>query len=221
VIAPLRRTHACRPVLVLAAALALTGCSGGSSDDGDAEDGAVTEERTAGGVPERWYDAVAEAVRDEPDVGTTALLDVRADCPLVDEVTIAGTAVEQSAAGVVRLGNRIPTAVCQFYPPVPVDLLVSQAEDEADYTELVESSGALRQVGNEQTDQEVEIGDLTVLVVRVEYPTNPAAGVAFRAHVFDDEALGRVTLEVADADDRDAGYDERAAAEDLVALLED
>lgn len=134
-------------------------------------------------------------------------------------MTIAGTAVEQSAAGAVRLGDRIPTAVCQFYPPVPVDLLVSQAEEEADYSELVESSGAQQQVGNVQSEQEVEVDDLTVLVVRVEYPTNPAAGVDFRAHVFDDEALGRVTLEVSDADERDPDYDEQAAAEDLVALL--
>ncbi len=219
-IAPLRRAHPCRPVLVLAAALALAGCSGGSSDDGDAEDGAVAEERTAGGVPEAWYDAVAEAVAAEPGLGTTALLDMREECPLVDEVSVAGTEVDQSASGAVRLGNRIDTAVCQFYPPIPVDLLVSQADDEADYTELVETSGAIRQVGNEQTEEELEVGDWTVLVVRIEYPTNPAAGVAFRAHVFDDEALGRVTLEVADADERDEDYDEQAIAEDLVELLE-
>lgn len=207
-------------LLLLAGGLALSGCSGG--DDGGNGDGGGDrgdEQSTASGVPERWYDAVAEAVADEPDVGTTALLDVRTECPLVDEVTIAGAAVEQSAAGAVRLGNRIPTAICQFYPPVPVDLLVSQAEDEADYTELVETSGAVRQVGNVQTEEEVEVDGLTVLVVRVEYPTNPAAGVAFRAHFFDDDALGRVTLEVADADERDPGYDEQAAAEDLVALL--
>jgi hypothetical protein len=201
-------------LLSLVGGLALAGCSGG----GDGEE-RPEEESTAAGVPERWYDAVTDAVADEPEVGTTALLDARAECPLVDEVAIAGTEVEQSAAGAVRLGNRIPTAICQFYPPVPVDLLVSRAEDEADYDELVESSGAVRQAGNVQTEQEVEVGDLTVLVVRVEYPTNPAAGVAFRAHVFDDDALGRVTLEVADADERDPDYDEQAAAEDLVALL--
>ena len=205
-------------LLPLLCGLVLTGCSG----DEDGEERASEEPAAvATGVPERWYDAVAEAVQDEPDVGTTALLDARAECPLVDEVTIAGTAVEQSAAGAVRLGNRIPTAVCQFYPPVPVDLLVSQAEVEADYTELKNASSAQEQVGNVQTEQEVEVGDLTVLVVRVEYPTNPAAGVDYRAHLFDDEALGRVTLEVADADERDPDYDEQAAAEDLVALLAD
>jgi hypothetical protein len=203
-------------LLPLVGAIVLSGCSG--AEDGEER---VEEEPTATGVPERFYDAVADAVADEPDVGTTALLDVRTECPLVDEVSIAGAEVEQSAAGAVRLGNRIPTAICQFYPPVPVDLLVSQAEDEADYAELKETSGAVRQVGNVQTEQEVEVGDLTVLVVRVEYPTNPAAGVEFRAHVFDDEALGRVTLEVADADERDPDYDEQAAAEDLVALLAD
>lgn len=203
-------------LLALFSALVLSGCSG----DEDGEERAA-EEPTATGVPERWYDAVADAVQDEPDVGTTAQLDARAECPLVDEVSIAGTQVEQSAAGAVRLGNRIPTAVCQFYPPVPVDLLVSQAEDEADYTELKEASGAQRQVGNVQTEQEVEVGDLTVLVVRVEYPTNPAAGVDYRAHLFDDKGLGRVTLDVADADERDPDYDEQAAAEDLVALLAD
>ena len=208
------RTARATFLLPLVSALVLSGCSG----DEDGEERA-DEESTATGVPERFYDAVADAVQDEPDVGTTAQLDARAECPLVDAVSIAGTEVEQSAAGAVRLGNRIPTAVCQFYPPVPVDLLVSQAEDEADYTELKESSGAQRQVGNVQTEQEIEVGDLTVLVVRVEYPTNPAAGVDYRAHLFDDEALGRVTLDVADADERDPEYDEQAAAEDLVALL--
>ncbi|SDF29344.1 hypothetical protein SAMN05660662_1753 [Blastococcus aurantiacus] len=149
------------------------------------------------------------------------MLDVRSECPLVDEGTTAGAEVEQSAAGAVRLGNRIPTAICQFFPPVPADLVVSQAEDEADYAELKVTSGAVRQVGNVQTEQEVEVGDLTVLVVRVEYPTNPAAGVDYRARLLDDEALGRVTLKVADAEERDLDYDEQAAAEDLVALLAD
>lgn len=205
-----------RCAVLLVAGIVLAGCSG----DADGDDGGATEETTAVGVPTRWYDAVDEALAETPDVGSTAQMDTQTDCPLVDgDLRVGGADMEQNYAGVVRLGGEVPAVVCSFYPPVPVDLIVAQAEDEAVYRELVDSSGAIRQPGNVQTEQELEVGDRTVLVVRTEYPTNPAAGVDYRAHVFDDEARGRVTLEVADGDDRDPDYDEQAIAEDLVALL--
>ncbi|MBB3677651.1 hypothetical protein [Modestobacter versicolor] len=178
------------------------------------------EDRTAAGVPERWYTAVEEALADEPGIGSTALVESGGPCPLRDEVTLAGEEVSDvSGHGVVRLGGDVPAVLCEWYEETPVQVVVAQAPDDDLFAELVEGTGAVEQRGNEQTEQEVEVDGRTVVVVRTVFPTNPAAGTRFTAALLDEDARGLVQLEVDSADELD-GYDERSAAEDLVAFLD-
>jgi hypothetical protein len=119
----------------------------------------------------------------------------------------------------VRLGGEVPAVLCSWYDGTPVEVTVARAEDDAGYADLVAATGARSQPGNEQTEEEVQVGDRTFLVVRIHYPTNPAAGTDLVAHYFDEDQHGRVTLEVSGAHELD-GYDERSVATDLAAFLD-
>jgi len=197
----------CAVVLLPVVALALAAC--GSSGD----------ERTDGGVPERWYTAVADAVADEPGIGSTGLMEMGGPCAVREEVTVDGTELDDVLDhGVVRLGGDIPAITCTWHEETSVELMVARAEDDAQYTAMVEDSGAVEQPGNEQTEAEVEVDGRTYTVVRTDYPTNPAAGTRLVAHLFDEGARGRVSLTVS-VDGLGEGYDERSAAEDLAAFV--
>ena len=197
----------CTAVLLPVVALALAGC--GSSDD----------ERTEGGVPERWYTAVADAVAERPGIGSTGLAEMGGPCALRDEVTVAGTEFDDVLEhGVVRLGGDIPAITCTWFEETSVEVMLARAEDDAQYTAMVEDSGALEQPGNEQTETEVEVEGRTITVVRTEYPTNPAAGPRLVAHLFDEGARGRVSLTVS-TDRLGDGYDEQSVAADLAGFV--
>ena len=203
-----RRPAVPHPVLALALAVpVLAGC--GSSDG----------ERTDGGVPERWYTALADAVADQPDVGSTALLENGGPCALRDEITVDDTEFSDVADhGVVRLGGDVPAITCSWYEETSVEVMVARADSDELWTAVVADSGAAEQSGNEQTETEVEVDGRTYTVVRTEYPTNPAAGPRLVAHLLDEGARGRVSLTVS-TDRLGEGYDERSAAEDLAAFV--
>jgi hypothetical protein len=202
----LRRTVAL-PVVAL---LALSACG----DD-------APEGRTAAGVPQRWYAAVADALAEHPDVGSVGLLDDGGPCPLRDDVVLQGEDVSDvSDHGVVRLGGDVPAALCSWYEDTPVELEVAQAADDATYGQLVTGSRARQQRGNVQTERDVVVGGRTVHVVRTDFPTNPAAGTNLTAYLLDEGARGRVRLEVSGTHELE-GYDELAVAEDLAAVLGD
>jgi hypothetical protein len=182
---------------------------------------AATGERTAGGVPVAFYDALDDALAAEPDVGSTALMDLGGPCPLGDEVVLDGEGVEDvSAHGVVRLGGDVPAVLCDFYDDVPVTVMVARADDDDTYAALREASGPTDAISaQEQSGQQVEVGDRTIDVVRVVYVTNPAAGTGFVASYWDEQSRGLVQLDVSDSDARSADYDEEQAAADLARFL--
>lgn len=178
------------------------------------------EARTAAGVPERWYTTVDEALAERPGVTSTAQLENGGRCPLREEVVLAGEKVSDlSDHGVVRLGGTIPAVLCSWYEQTVVDLEVAHAPDAATYAELVAGTRAADQPGNDQTEQDVVIGDRTVRVVRIVYPTNPTAGTSLTAALLDEDSRGRVRIEVHRTQEID-GYDEQAIARDLLALLD-
>lgn len=178
------------------------------------------EDRTAAGVPERWYTTVDEALAEQPDVASTAMLDNGGPCPLRDKVVLDGKKVSKvSDHGVVRLGGDIPAVLCSWYEGTPVEVMVAHAPDADRYAQLVADTGAAVQLGNKQTEQEVVVGERTVRVVRIEYPTNPAAGFTLTAALLDEGSRGRVSLEV-NVVNKIEGYDEQSVAADLVAFLD-
>ena len=202
-----RRPAVLAPLLALSLGPALAGC--GSSDG----------ERTGGGVPERWYAAIDDAVAEQPGVGSVALLENGGPCALRDEITVGGTEFSDvSDHGVVRLGGDVPAVTCSWYEETSVEVMVARADSDALWTAVVADSGATDEQGNEQTETEVEVDGRSYTVVRTEYPTNPAAGPRLVAHLLDEGARGRVSLTVSTERLGD-GYDERSAAEDLAAFV--
>lgn len=193
-------------VLLLAG---LVGCSGDEPD----------EARTAAGVPERWYTTVDEQLAGQPDVGSTGIIENGGGCPLRDTIELDGKKVDDTADhGVVRLGGDIPAVLCSWFDDHVVDIEVAHAPDAARYAELEAGTHAVDQPGNQQTEQSVGIDGRTVGVVRIDYPTNPSAGTSYVATVLDEGSRGRVRMEVHGAHEI-SGYDERAAATDLIAYL--
>ncbi len=207
-------------VLAVVALAAASGCSDDEETPSGTATESTTEASTATGIPADWYTAVDDAIAEQPEAGSAALLDARQACPLRDEAILDGEdAGDAFGAGVVRLGGLFPAVVCQWFDDTPVQIIVARAEDDAAFDALVDATGAREERGNEQTEERVTVGAREFLVVRKHYPTNPAAGTDLTAHYFDEDGLGRISLEVAGADDLD-GYDERSVAEDLAAFLD-
>lgn len=177
------------------------------------------EARTAAGVPERWYTTVDEELADRPDVGPVGQLESHGRCPVREKVVLDGEKLSTlSDHGVVRLGGDIPAVLCSWFEDTVVDVEVAHAPDAARYAELVAGSHAVTQPGNRQTERDVVVDGRAVRVVRIAYPTNPAAGVSLVAVVLDEGSRGRVRLQVHGAHEID-GYDEQQVAADLVAFL--
>jgi hypothetical protein len=197
-------------VLVLAAVLAgPTACSDDPPPD-----------RTTAGVRSGWYTAVDDALAARPEVTRVAQLETTGRCPLADSVPLAGgTLSDLSDHGVVRLDGTVPALLCSWYEDTVVDVEVAHAADAAGYAELVAGSHATTQPGNRQTERDVAVDGRTVRVVRIDYPTNPSAGTSLVAYLLDEEARGRVRLEVHRTQTLD-GYDETTAATDLLTLVD-
>lgn len=194
-------------VAVLAVLAGSTACSDGP------------QEHTAAGVPVRWYTTVDDALAEQPNVGTVAILENGGPCPLRGKVVLDGKKVSKvSDHGVVRLDRTIPALLCSWYEDTVVDVEVAHAPDAERYATLVAGTGAVDQPGNEQTEQDVVIDGRTIRVVRIVYPTNPTAGTTLTATLLDETSRGRVRLEVGRTQEID-GYDEHSVATDLVAYL--
>ena len=180
--------------------------------------GPVTGNST--GVPESWYSAISEAIDDQPDVGSIALLENGGPCPLRDSVTVDGRDVaDVSDHGVVRLDGEIPAVSCSWYEGTPIEVTMAKAADDTQYADLVAGTLPVQQAGNEQSGHEVVVGARTLQVVRTVYPSNASAGTDFEAFYLDQSAWGRVSLRVSNSDERSAGYDEAAVAADLAGFL--
>lgn len=172
------------------------------------------------GVPKAWYGEVAEALADQPEVGTTALMDNGGPCALGNTITVDGENVSDvSDHGVVRLYGGAGALLCSWYEGTPIDVAVAHADDDNGYAALVAGAGAQQQPGNVQTAREVVVGARAMQVVRTSYPTNPTAGTDFEAFYLDPASRGRVSLRVYQSDDRSPGYDENAVAADLSGFL--
>ena len=195
--------------VVLAVLLGTAACS----------DEPETVARTAAGVPQSWYAAVDEALATQPDVGSMAMLESGGRCPLRKKAVLAGDSVSRlSDHGVVRLDGDTPALLCSWYEDTVVSVEVAHAPDAARYAELVSGTHAITQLGNRQTEQDVQVDGRTVRVVRFVFPTNPSAGTSLVAYLLDDGARGRVRLEVGRVQEL-PGYDERAVAADLLAFV--
>jgi hypothetical protein len=193
---------------VLAVLLGTAACSG---DD-------PPEARTAAGVPQSWYATVDKALAEQPDVGKIGI-EESGRCPLRRTVVLAGKELSDSPDhGVVRLGGDTPAVTCSWFKDTVVDLEVAHAPDAARYAELVSGTHAITQPGNVQTEKDVTVDGHPVRVVRIVYPTNPAAGTNLVAYLLDEGARGRVRTEVNGIQDI-PGYDEQSVAADLVAYV--
>ena len=172
------------------------------------------------GVPASWYTAIADAIDEQPTVGSMALLDNGGPCALADTITVDGKEIADVADhGVVRLDGDVPAVICSWYEGTPVEITVARADDDAGYAELVAGTRPVDQPGNEQSGQEVVAGARTVQVIRTQYPTNSAAGTDFEAFYLDPASRGRVSLRVSNSDDRSDSYNEAAVAADLAGFL--
>lgn len=216
----MRRTSSTSLALALLLALTpLAACSGDEPTDDRAADRSG-DPGAATGIPPRYLEGLAAGLERYPDVGTTGLGELQWRCPVEEAVEVDGKEHDESRSTSVRQPSEgIYELDCSFYPPLSVELAVFRAEDAEGYEQLVAATAAVEQQGNEQTEQQVTVGSREFTVVRFEYPTNPAAGVAFEAHHLDPEQRARVTLTVNDSDERSAGYDGAAAAADLAAIL--
>ena len=172
------------------------------------------------GIPAAWYSAVTDAIGDQPDVGSVALLESGGPCALGNAISVDGNSVtDVSDHGVVRLDGGVPAVSCSWYEGTPIEVTVARADDDAGYAELVSGTRPRQQTGNQQTGQEVIVGARTLQVVRTQYPTNPSAGTDFEAYYLDPASRGRISLLVNNSSERSAGYDEAAAAADLAGFL--
>lgn len=172
------------------------------------------------GVPASWYTAISDAIDEQPDVGSIALLESGGPCALGDSITVDGKELTDiSDHGVVRLDGEVPAVICSWYEGTPVEITVARAEDDAGYAELVAGTRPVDQSGNEQSGQDVIEGARTLQVVRTRYPTNAAAGTDFEAFYLDPTSKGRVSLRVSHSDERSADYNEAAVAADLAGFL--
>lgn len=193
---------------VVVVVLAVAGCSGEAPTP------------LPSGVPTSYATAITEGLERYPDVGSTGMGALGWRCPLESRLVVDGKEHTASSSTVITQSPPGVYAVeCSFYPPLPVDLVYLEAQDEAAYEDLARSTGAFEQRGNVQTATSVVVGEREITVVRFEYPTNPDAGTAYVAHYLDPVTRSRVTLEVHDSEERSADYDEERAAQDLAAIL--
>ena len=202
------RWNSGRAGLVVVVLSAITGCSP------DTANVPLT------GVPASWYTAISDAIDEQPNVGSMALLINGGPCELGDTITVDGKGVTDiSDHGVVRLDGDIPAVICSWYEGTPVEVTVARAEDDAGYAELVAGTRPVDQPGNQQSGQEVVAGARTLQVIRTTYPTNTAAGTDLEAFYLDQPSRGRISLRVSNSDERSADYNEAAVASDLAGFL--
>ena len=173
------------------------------------------------GVPAAWYPAISDAIAEQPDVGSVALLVSGGPCVLGDTITVDGKEVADiSDHGVVRLAGDVPAVTCSWYEGTPVEITVARADDDANYAELVAGTRPVAQAGNQQSGQDVAVGARTMQVIRTIYPTNNTAGTDFEAFYLDETSRGRVSLRVSNSEERSADYNEAAIAADLAGFLD-
>jgi hypothetical protein len=193
------------------------------SDDASSDDPSSPSEEPSGqakGIPADYQDAITDAKERYPDIGSTGQGDMTWDCPLTESVDVDDrTMDEQLMTTFARLDDGIYEVQCEFYPPTPATLRFAQAEGEAEFAVLEESTEAFEQAGNEQDEEEFTVGERTISVVTWTYPTNPEAGTKYVACYLDEAMLARACLDVADSDERSKDYDGGQAADDLSAIL--
>ena len=215
----LRRTVRARRVgwaLALAAAACVaSGCSDDESGDSGESGGLST------GVPAHYADGIGEGQERYPEIGTVGMGDARWACPLESSIVVDGGEHDNvQHTAFFQPVEDLYVVECSFYRPLSVDLLYAEAGTDAAFAELESTTAAVEQVGNVQTEEAVTVGERDFVVVRTEYPTNPAAGVDHTAHYLDPQTRSRTTLDVSgSSDDLSPDYDERDAAEDLAAIL--
>jgi hypothetical protein len=213
-------TRRCTLVATVVAALLVTVSCSSSGDGSRGASSDTSRSPQATGIPARYEDGIAEGKQRYPDVGSTGQGDMSWECPLTDAVQVDGRSMDEVLMTTfTRLADGIYEVSCEFFPPTPVDLRFAKAEDEAAYAELVEDTGAFEQVGNEQVEEELTIGERTFITVTWTFPTNPKAGTRYVACYLDEVRRGRVCLDVANSDERSEDYGARQAAEELAAIL--
>ncbi len=203
------------PAWVLTLALGagvLTGCS---------DDGAEGSTGLATGVPAHYADGIAEGLERYPEIGRTGMGDFQWDCPLETEIEVDGEE-HDDVLHTTFFGpmEEVHLVECSFHEPFSVSLAYAEAESDEAFTALESATGAVEQVGNEQTEETITVGERDFVVVHTDFPTNPAADFNLSAHHLDPETRSRTTLEVSGSSDGlSEEYDERAVAEDLAAIL--
>ena len=214
-------------VAALFAAISCSPSDGGTTDTSANETTATATSPTTGpptdqatGIPAGYKDGIAEGKARYPNIGSTGQGDFEWECPLTDVVQVDGRSMDEvTTTSFARLADGVHEISCDFYPPTPVTLRFAMAENEAAYGELVESTGAFKQRGNEQVEDAVTIGERTFTTVTWTYPTNPKAGTKHVACYLDEAMRGRVCVDVHDSDERSDGYHARQTAEELSAIL--
>lgn len=172
------------------------------------------------GIPTGYAAGIAEGHERYPDVGTTGMGAFDWDCPLEESIVVDGEELDNVVTtAFAQPSEGIYLVQCDFYEPLAVSLDYAEAVDGEAYDHLVEGTGAYEQQGNVQTETAVQVGEREFVVVRWEYPTNEAAGIRYVAHYLDETTRSRVSLDVADSEERSIEYDEATAAGDLAAIL--
>jgi hypothetical protein len=203
------------PAWVLTLALGagvLAGCS---------DDGAEGSTGLATGVPAHYADGISEGRERYPEVGSTGMGDFGWECPLETEIEVDGEE-HHNVQHTTFFGpmEEVHLVECSFYRPFVVSLAYAEAESDEAFAALESATGAVEQVGNEQTEETITVGERDFVVVHTDFPTNPAADFNLTAHHLDPETRSRTTLEVSGSSDGlSEEYDERAVAEDLAAIL--
>lgn len=216
--APQRRGVVKAAALTLACLLAVSACSS-EAPEGPSQDVTAQPDDTATGIPQSWAAAISDGKERYPGIGSTGQGDVKWICPFTETIQVDGKTMGGSRTTFWKLSDGLFEVECSFYPPTPAGLRFAQAEDDAAYAVLEESTNAFRQQGNEQVQDAVTIGARDYVLVTWTYPTNPAAGTKVVACYLDATTRSRACLEVADSDARSDDYDAHRAAEDLAAFL--
>jgi nitrous oxide reductase accessory protein NosL len=185
---------------VVAVVFTLTGCGGQQAQDAETSAGTQPDAGTspAGGsvgIPAGWYDVLdTQVAAAGPDVSDVPVISMGGTCELVDQLSIAGEAVNSHGSGVSTLGESGDRYVCEFTGP-STDLVLVHFEDPSELAAAREAVHAHEVPENEQTEQTFTVGGREVLVVRTSYPTNDTH-IDYAATYVDEEHAGLVLLDV-------------------------
>lgn len=199
------------------ASLLVTSACGNDTADGDTE--LETPAGLATGIPETWAAGITDGKERYPDISAQGQGDFAWECPLVESVEVDGETMDSTMTTFWKLDDDTFEVECEFYPPTPASLMFAQAGDDTAFAELVDSTDAFEQTGNEQVQSEVTIGERDFVLVTWTYPTNPEAGTKHVACYLDEATLSRACLDIADSDERSKTYDAEQAAAELSAIL--